>query len=445
MPQAAALVSSQNHVEVPFIIVQIGNIKFGHCGKSHNWSELNTPFTVDYPNYMDGLNITKINGAVNTYVITMTYAITHQDDPNRLEKVFSSISSSRLVKISYGDWNSPAYIYKEEEAIITKLVTKVNMKQSSIQYVINCTSTALSVSSLTKSFPAKYAKPSDEIKRLLVDANIGLLNIFKGMKGKDLSVFIDGHDKNVMLEAKPSIGVLEYISYLVSCMVWDGDSGSDLKNSCYFWSVYDDISNQYGGAYFKVVRVPSNIASIPSYNTYEVDVGYPTDSNVMDFVINNDDSWSLLYNYSKEIELPQYSYRINDEGEIVKDPSALITTSKQTYTTNEETRNWWSKVTQFPITATLTLKGLLRPAMLTSYVKVNTYFYGRKHNSSGLYIITKQEDSINAQGYRTTLTLLRIGGGDALIQQAASGPETTTNRSLGVGGLKHAVTQTALY
>ena len=48
--------------------------------------------------------------------------------------------------------------------------------------------------------------------------------------------------------------------------------------------------------------------------------------------------------------------------------------------------------------------------MLMEYVKVNIYFYGRKYNTSGMYIITKQQDTISDSGYRTTLNLVRIGG-----------------------------------
>lgn len=406
---ASVLISSQNHVEAPFIIVKIGDYTFGHCGKPDK-QKLSGKFNIDYPNYMESLNIVKVNGSVNTYTLTMTYAITELDDPNRLEKVFSSISNSRMITLSYGDWNSPKFIYKEEQAIITKLTTKVNMKNSSIQYVINCTSNALALTTVPCSFGAKKAKPSDEIRRLLADKSYGLLEIFPGMKHADFENFIEGHDQTVQLEAQPSIGILEYISYLVSCMVWDGEASSDLKTSCYFWSVYDDVSNKYGGTYFKVVRVAANTRTTLSYNTYEVDVGYPTDSNVIDFSINNDDSWSLLYNYSQKVEFPKYSYTLDDSGELVQSDNTLIAKSKQTYTVNEKTRNWWSLVTQFPITAQLTLKGLLRPAMLMSYVKVNTYFYGHKHISSGLYIITKQEDSISSSGYKTTLSLTRVGG-----------------------------------
>ena len=67
-------------------------------------------------------------------------------------------------------------------------------------------------------------------------------------------------------------------------------------------------------------------------------------------------------------------------------------------------------MTEFPVKASMTLKGLLRPAILMSYLKVNVLFYGRRHVSSGMYIITKQVDTIDSSGYRTALSLIRISG-----------------------------------
>ena len=67
-------------------------------------------------------------------------------------------------------------------------------------------------------------------------------------------------------------------------------------------------------------------------------------------------------------------------------------------------------MTQFPVSATVTIKGLVRPAILMTYVRVNAFFYGQRHISSGLYIITKQQDMIDSNGYRTTLSLTRVAG-----------------------------------
>lgn len=50
--------------------------------------------------------------------------------------------------------------------------------------------------------------------------------------------------------------------------------------------------------------------------------------------------------------------------------------------------------------------------MLMTHIRLNVYFYGRKHTSSGLYVITKQVDDISESGFRTTLNLTRISNDD---------------------------------
>lgn len=412
MPQGASLVSLQNRVESPFIIVKIGKYTFGHCDKPKK-EQFNRYFNVTYPNYMDSLNVTKVNGAVNTYSINMIYAVTEYDDPNMLDKVFSSVSKSREIVLSYGDWNMPGFIYKEERALITKLQTKVNMQTSTITYTITCTSVSMASRGICDDFPAKVAKPSDEIIRLLLNERYGLQDVFTGMRNlthAQLNYFFARNDREVQLEAK-TCDVLEYISYLVSCMVSvEDDPNSTLKHFCYFWSVYDDVKNEFGGSYFKTQCVAATTANVKTFNTYEVDVGYPSAEFVTDFSVNNDDSWSLLYEYSQSVKVPSHSYYIDAHGEVLKENSTPLVRSPKYLTTTEANRNWWSLVTQFPITATLTIKGLLRPALLMTYVKVNVYFHGKKHVTSGLYIITKQQDTINNTGYRTTLSLTRISG-----------------------------------
>jgi hypothetical protein len=406
---ANSLVSTQNRVESPFMIVKIGDYTFGHCARKEDRKKLK----VTYPNYMESLSIVKVNGAVNTYTISMVYAITETDDPNMIERVISSVASTRILTLSYGDWESPSFIYKEEQAIITNVASNVDFNSAKIQYTIKCTSTSLALKAGTFSFNARKAKPSSVIMELLNNQSYGLTTIFSGMSNMShvmLKNLIAMDDKEVSIEAKPSINILDYIGYLVSCMVNINDSSQGLKQSNYYWAVYDDVSNEYGGSYFKVLRVDAQAKHNLTYNTYEVDVGYPSGSYVTNFTINNNEAWAILYNYSSKINMPQYSYSIDDSGSIVETYSPSITNSSQTLTTSEANRTWWTQMTQFPLTAKLTIKGLLRPAILMSYVKVNAYFYGHKHVSSGLYIITKQEDRIDNSGYKTTLTLTRISG-----------------------------------
>lgn len=409
----SSLVSAQNRVESPFIIVKIGDYTFGQCSDISNRNKMRQSGMVTFPNFMKSLRIIKINGSVNTYTLSMEYAITEVDDPNMLEKVFSTVSSTRKILISYGDWNAPSYIYKDEEALITKVLSNVDFQASKITYTLQCVSSALTLQAGTFSFPPRRAKPSDVIKELLTNEAYGLTKVFTGMSSMskvNINSLLAGDDKVVNIEAKPGINILDYIGYLVSCMVSTSDSGGAVKDANYFWAVYDDVNNDYGGTYFKVVKVASNVNFNLTGNTFEVDVGYPSGNYVCSFLINTDDTWSILYEYSEKIKQPQHSYRINDAGQVESFLSPTITTDASKLKTTEASKTWWTQVTQYPITAMLTMKGLLRPSLLMSYVKVNAFFYGHKHISSGLYIITKQEDIVSETGYRTTLSLTRVGG-----------------------------------
>ena len=118
--------------------------------------------------------------------------------------------------------------------------------------------------------------------------------------------------------------------------------------------------------------------------------------------------------YSEEIEQNKYIYKIDNKGNMTTEYSPSIARSRTLNKIVPENTTWWTAMTQFPVSAVLTLKGLLRPAMLMQYVKVNTYFYGRKHISSGIYIITQQLDTINDGGYRTQLSLTRVKPDDTL-------------------------------
>lgn len=409
----ASLVSSQTRLEAPFIIATIGNYTFGHTSVKEKKTDLGRLFNITYPNFMEALNIVKVNGAVNMYTLKMVYGITQFDDPNLLEKVFSSVSKTRKIKLTYGDWNAPTYRFTNEEAIITKITSNVDFNSSRITYNLTCTSTALSTTVGVFNFPAVTRKPSSVLIDLLKDKRYGLSDIFKGMK--DINKvqskgLIPTNDKSVKLEKKTAISIFDYISYLVSSMVASDDTDTKIKSSCYFWATYDDAENMLGGPYFRVQQVRADSKYNLSYNTYEVDVGYPSGNFVTSFSTKSDETWSLLYNYAESIDMPQHSYTIDKDGKVVSNDTTNIMMSSKYLKTTQQLRSWWSQMTQFPITATLTVKGLLRPAILMSYVKINCYFYGHKHISSGLYIITKQEDIINSDGYKTTLSLTRVSG-----------------------------------
>ena len=409
------LLSTPSYVESPFIIVKIGDYTFGSYNKSTSGAGYALPTKVTFPNFMDSIEIVKINGEVNTYTIRMVYAITAGSDPNLLEKVFSTISKHRKIKVSYGDWASPSFIYKEEELLITQIQSQVDISSSKINYTLTGISTALTLKSQTFNFPAyKSRKPSDVIWELMRDKSKQLIDIFYGMRDenqvKKLGLIMQD-DKPVKIEAKQQINVLDYLNYLVNCMTSNTNVGDTvLKDSRYYLTIVDSITDELPGPYFKIVKVTQNTPMLNSLDTFEVDIGYPGDNLVTAFNLNDNQTWSILFDYSQKVETSDYIYKLNDNGILETIYSPNITTSRSLQYSTEVDKTWWTNMTTYPRTATMTIKGLIRPKILMSYVKINVWFYGVKHISSGLYFITKQQDTIDRSGYRTTLSLTRVGG-----------------------------------
>ena len=417
--RAKSLLSSQARIQVPWVKVTIGDYTFGiFDDKTKSWGKKQdgfyTPFRIQFPQYIKALQVLKINGQVNKYTLEIDYPITQFDDPNFFEKVFASVSRSRKIVFTYGDAEMPAYVYKDEEAIITNIQQSFNLQGSVISYNISAVSSAaLSTDgSITMPAPGVKVKPSDEIKKLF-RSNKSLQNTFTGMKISDLDTLIPGDDMAVMLESRQNISAIDYLNYLVGCMIPAG-TNAGLSKDIYALSIFDDSitsadrSMSKKGPYFKVDKVST---VMEHSDAYEIDVGINTSTIVRSFTIEKNENYSIYYEYQNLAHPENYVRRINGDGqwEDVYAPTSMARPDK--YKTDSSDRVWWTKATQFPINATIQVQGLLRPATLMQYVRLNVIFPGgNKHISSGLYIVTKQVDVINSAGYATTLSLTRIKG-----------------------------------
>ena len=67
------LLGSTSRVETPFISVQIGDYVFGVLDKAHLSDNYTHRLRDIYPNFVHSLNIVKVNGAVNTYTLSLKY------------------------------------------------------------------------------------------------------------------------------------------------------------------------------------------------------------------------------------------------------------------------------------------------------------------------------------------------------------------------------------
>lgn len=408
-----SLLAAENYVQVPLIWVKIGNYTFGKY--ESNYPKGSNAGYQRYPNYIQSLEVTKINGAVNKYSLQLIYPIDDKCDPNFFEKLFSSISKStnvtgtdaRRIEFTYGDAAMPNYLYKNEVAIITNIRSDFNLNGSvSITYTIDAISQGALGLSGNLIEPERKAKPSDIIRLMIRnESRYNLKELFPGLRSSgNLTELIPGNDMEVTLEAKQNISPLAYLEYLVSMMTpISKENGT--KKSFYVLTFVDDTSGKVDGSYFKIVEVDS---AIQHPEAYEVTVGFPGNNYVFDFAVENSENYSLLYDYQGNLSPQEYVTRLDANGDEVNVYAPAISSTNPRRDTTDEEKSWWAKVTQYPIKASITIRGLLRPAVLMSYVRVNIMLFGKKHINSGLYIITKQVDKIDNSGYKTTLNMTRI-------------------------------------
>lgn len=418
------LLSSPARIQVPWIKVTIGNTTFGVFNRTKDNklnSELNygAIYNVQYPNYINSLNITKINGQINQYTLSLVYPITANDDPNFFDKVLSSASKTRKIIFSYGDMSTPSFSFKDEEAIITSVTQQFDLNSCKISYVIKATSSAILNKASNHTFPGGKMKPSDKIKYVLKSPKFGLLQLFTGMNASNIDRLIEGDDKEVMVQTKTNISALDYISYLVSCMIPNSTRNNTKADSEIYaltihdTSTYEKINSEsnlnINGPYFKVSKISHKQNR---EDVYTINIGFGNSGTIVTgFSLDQDENYSLLYDYSTSLNNENFVQRLDNNGKWQTVWSPSVTSKNDLSMTLPEDVVWWTKMTKYPVKATITVQGLLRPALLMSYIKLNVIFPGgRKHNSSGTYLITQQQDMINSQGYRTTLSLIRISG-----------------------------------
>ena len=393
----ASLSLSDALVQAPFVEITLGKYTIGSYKAS----------TDDYPNYISRLDVKKINGEINQYTIGLVYQIRPGEDPNLIDKLLSTVRYNKI-SIRYGDCESGA-LFKDSEAIITNVVNNRDYAGSRITYTIYATSACNYVTSATFDFKATVDKPSNVIRNLLYNNNETselLLSAFPGMRNiieVNSKNWLPTNDAVLNIAAKENKNVLSYINYLVGCMSNITNSIDDvIRNSSYFITYEDDNK----GAYFRINEVTkANKTIIPTNNLFEITVGFPDGNDIYDFKINNNEAWSMLY--KTESVSSEYLYGINNSGQSTLQYSPNLVGSSNIL--NEIQKNWWTQMTTFPISAQLTMRGLLKPISLMDYIQVNVVFYGQKHISSGLYVVTGQQDVLAGSGFITNLSLLRVG------------------------------------
>ena len=393
----SSLLSYPNYVEAPTIVLDFNGIKIGGYG---NKGDL-------YPNYITSMQVNKINGEINTYTFNLTYQVRPGEDPNFIDKLISRVGYTNPFKVLYGDSNYPSGYFKEESAIITDVKHNEDASAYKINYTISALSAIGASTGSSQTYSNTYAKPSDMIYKLLYDSgetSESLLSIFPGMKNRSIVAnknIIPNTDNFVNIGGMKNASPLAYLNHLVSCM--------SNESSSFFLTFQDNYDNDLGGSYFKITEV-KKIKSSEHFTSsdivYTLDIGYPSENNITNFQISNNEYWGLVYKFAGNI--PTYEYGVDNNGDIYSNRVNPLVINEKYSRSNIIDGNWWKNLTEFPISAKVTLKGLVTPAILMSYINVNAVFYGQKDIASGLYVVTDEVDRISGSGYTTELTLLRV-------------------------------------
>lgn len=387
-----------NTVESPYIEIEIDKYKIGSYKGNLD----------KYPNYISKLNVVKQNGVINQYKIVLIHQVRPGDDANLLDELLS-VSNFKHIKLKYGDLNS-GMPFRDETVLITNVSMNRDYTNMNISYTLEATSEGTFLKTYTTSFPSVTDKPSNIIRKLLYSGDKVskiLLDAFPGMANRtyvESNNLIPTNDSVVKLKAQYNVNVLDYLNYLVACMSNTSNRNDIIRNSN-FYITYDDTElKNIQGAYFKITELVSGINPYNSTNKiYEITVGF-NDNIVYDFNIDSTNAWELLYKNSNKTQ--EYFYTLTNNGDVDKYYSPSVSSS--TNFMSEVDKNWWTNMIKFPVTGSITIKGLLIPVMLMDYIKINVEFYGQEHITSGIYAITGQQDILSGSGFKTVLSLVRV-------------------------------------
>lgn len=398
---SSTLLTSEFFVETPFIWVEVGGVTFGKYDETKLSSNI---YKIDYPNIVKSLVVKRLaNSATNSYTLELVYPVQKGADPNMMEKVFSKAAAQgRKMYIYYGDMQTFDYAYKKEECLILNILPTVDISSAIISYTIKAQSTSYQQSQNTYFFPKTYNKPSTEIINILKNKTYKLQELFTGLQNvSSIEALVASDDKVVTLKSS-TVTPVDRLKYLVSCMECVNDTPG-IKSSVYRLGVYDDIT-KFNGPYLAIKKFSSDSSS---YNAdIEINVGFPKPRSIINFNVKISEDYSILYEYNGNTS-SQTAY-IDDNGNRKYQTNVITPLNRSLNTQTFD--DWWSLMVNFPINATLEMRGLLRSITLLDTILVNIYFWGQKHIYSGIFGITSQVDTVDANGYRTKLELLRLAG-----------------------------------
>ena len=382
-------------VQAPYVELTMNGVKIGGYNASDD----------KYPNHIVGLTVEKINNKINTYTIQLIHQVRTGEDPNIIDALLNRTGYRNKVKIKYGD-SATGLFFKEEEAYIMDVSYNENVQSANIAYTIKAVSSVSFVKYSYFSYPPVTGKPSTEINNLMYhsgQSSIELQNSFSGMRTAQDAMrrnAIPTNDAVVNIPGLANASPYDRLNQLVANMRDPNDATGTYMLS------YNDATNDASFRIVEVTRQDTADRNALIKNCYTLDIGFPGNTMITSFALGNDVYWPLYYKYAGKIA--SYKYDIDYNGKITRSKVNPLDVDDKFQSKNVESMNWWEYVRSYPVSATVTIKGLMKPVLLMENVYIFSQIYGQEDLASGLYSIIGQTDTIDGGGCSTTLELLKI-------------------------------------
>ena len=404
-----------NGVLTPFLSFQIGGEKDGVYFSTH----------IKESNYFMSFKHTHSGaGSANEFTITLVFDPKPGDDISKMEKLFNTTKCY----YRYG-WDQPYMLSPLYQGIL--LNYSISMNNNLITYTLTGYGSVVAGVDLEYTLPAvgEYEesenddgetvqvikdgiRPTDYLATYVQDildknpTKNGVKNkilIDKSAENKDREVVIPGYSDITLSEALDEILSLAY--------TLDSDGCMELSQFYYYIVPANSDNDNTNQIIIKKLKSETgNITPEINFNWGTVPNASPKTSNIVKNFSAQYDGTIAIATASSSTDLAEYKYSINENGSVVR-TRVIAGNSKigaNRSLSQIQSYNKWASGTQYSYEATLDLIGIPCEIPMGTYIRVTPVIYGTQHHTGGVYFVQEQTDTLDSNGFSTSLSLLKV-------------------------------------
>lgn len=392
----------------PFIEFYVGDLRMSTFDK------------LDYFMQMDMTYAGTGVGSANQFSISIAYVPKPNQDPNLIDKALDGVTAKHLpCRLRYGYSGIKGYNLISQEYECEVLGYTVSLRDSIIYYNITGVSYAMTLREKRYNFPAiPNLNPISFIKVLFngISASSFVSSMIKPVFDLKVSGDFYGDYKieiadNASSYAEPmefnavqDVTVFQYLDTLLLNI-----QDTDDPNAIYWYSLSDVRGKKTITIHRTTVQVTSS-----QYNDFKTLFVFDWGGNHQNNKTNNlvkafETEFKGELNIATSDEIIETRYGIDSSGNDVQiEGLEELVVGDYMKQDNTVTTRTWAKSLDWAYNASMELEGIPADIPIGAVIEVNPMFYGQKHHTAGLYMITGAKCNITSGGFSTNLNLFKI-------------------------------------